>query len=87
MDLELELCSEASGGKADKGDKDRGVTGPGAPAVIAKLAVHQLSSMPVDHDTKNNNTLIAGIILLCIYQYAYCIVIQNLYIWWCYCRP
>ncbi|XP_077300386.1 phosphofurin acidic cluster sorting protein KrT95D isoform X2 [Arctopsyche grandis] len=59
MDLELELCSESSGGKADKGDKDRGVTGPGAPAVIAKLAVHQLSSMPVDHDTKNNNTLIA----------------------------
>lgn len=67
MDLELELCTEASGGKADKADRG---TGPGAPVIIAKLAVHQLSSLPVDHDTKNNNTLLIAGMFILEYFYA-----------------
>lgn len=55
MDIELELNSEPSSSKGDKADRGNG---PVLPSVMARLAVHQLSSMPVDHDTKNNNTLL-----------------------------
>lgn len=48
MDMELELIGV--GGK--------GSTAAGQP--VARLTITGLTSTPVDHDTKNNNTLING---------------------------
>lgn len=46
MDMELELTSV--GGKV----------GAGAGQPVARLTITGLASTPVDHDTKNNNTLL-----------------------------